>query len=121
MRKSLTAPTISEDNGVQVTTDLSVWGLSPDAVQKLSAEQRDIVLSLLNRIADEGRNWERFKWLLQVILPSRFEGVGSGNAAIQVNNVIKISIEEHKALKSDYAQLSERADRLLNYTSGENK
>ncbi len=78
-----------------------------------------MVLSLLNRILEEGRNWERFKWCLQVILPSRFEGVGGSNAAVQVNNTIKISVEEHKALKADYAKFSEQADRLLNDTNGE--
>ena len=119
MRKSLTAPTISEDNGVQVTTDLSAWGLPPEVMKALPSEQRDLILSLLNRIASEGRNWERFKWLLQVILPSRFEGVGEARSGVTVNTSIKFTVEEHKAIKADYAKLSEQADRLLNNTNGE--
>jgi hypothetical protein len=40
--------------------------------------------------------------------PPRDTAVG-----IQTNNVIKFSVEEHKAIKADYAKLSAQADRLL--------
>jgi hypothetical protein len=95
---------------------LQEWGI--DTAGMLPAKQAKI-LSLLDQIETSGRNWERFKWLLQVILPSKFEGVGEGHASVTVNNVIKFTVEEHAALKADYKQISERAERLLNNTNGE--
>jgi hypothetical protein len=97
---------------------LQEWGIE-SADMPLAKQTK--ILSLLDQIETNGRNWERHKWLLQTILPSHF-GDPSGGAmgGVAVNNVIKFSVEEHAALKADYKQISERAERLLsNNTNGE--
>jgi hypothetical protein len=96
---------------------LQEWGIE---IADMPLAKQTKILSLLDQIETNGRNWERHKWLLQVILPSKFEGVGEGHASVTVNNVIKFSVEEHAALERDYKQISERAERLLsNNTNGE--
>lgn len=88
-------------------------------MKDITPEQRDLILSLLNRIANEGRNWERFKWLLQVILPSRFEGIGESarSSGVTVNNTIKFTVEEHAVIQERAKRLSDRADLLLEQTT----
>lgn len=96
---------------------LQEWGIETAGMPP--AKQTKI-LSLLDQIETNGRNWERHKWLLQTILPSHFGSPqGAGGGALTVNNTIKFTVEEHAALKADYKQLSERAERLLNHTNGE--
>lgn len=99
-------------------SSLKAWGVSKDVIGTLDQSRQKLILSLLDHIQVEGRNWERFKWLLQVTLPSHFGSPDGGQqGASTVNNVIKISVEDHKALAADYKQLSARADQLLGLTN----
>jgi hypothetical protein len=91
---------------------LQEWGI--ETADMPPAKQAKI-LSLLDQIETNGRNWERHKWLLQTILPAHFGDPSGGEVGgVAVNNTIKFTVEEHAALKADYKQLSERAERLLN-------
>jgi hypothetical protein len=98
---------------------LQEWGIE---IADMPLAKQTKILSLLDQIETNGRNWERHKWLLQTILPSHFGDPSGGvMGGVSVNNVIKFSVEEHAALERDYKQISERAERLLNHTNGETR